>query len=252
MKRSLPVLFLIGYFGVLIFLPIGFMAVRAAGAGWRVLAEQITRPEALYALRLSLMTTVLATIISTAAGAILAYVLVRHDFRGKRFLNSLVELPLALPPVVAGFMLILTFGPHSFLGTFLGRHGIKIIFARPGLVIALLFVTFPFVVRAVQSVLAELHPESEEAARTAGASGWQIFWYVTFAEIRRGLYTGATLAFARALGAFGSVAVVSGMIIGHTQTAPLYVWQTFMDFNLEGAFAMSLVLGISSFLLMFL
>jgi sulfate transport system permease protein len=228
------------------------MGTRAFTSGWQVIIDELTRSEALYALKLSLITTVLATVISTIFGTLLAYTLVRYQFRGKQFVSSLVELPLALPPVVAGFMLILTFGPRSLLGAFLESFGMKIVFAIPGLVIALLFVTFPFVVRSVQSVLEDLRPESEEAAKTTGASNWQTFWHVTFPEIRQGIYAGTMLAFARALGAFGSVAVVSGMIIGYTQTAPLYVWQTFMDFNLEGAFAMSLLLGITSFGLMFI
>jgi len=251
MARFVPLVFLVVYFGLMIMLPIGFMGVKAFQSGWSVLIEQITAPEALSAIKLSLITTVLSTAITTVFGTLLAYVLVRHDFRGKNIINAIVELPLALPPVVAGFMLILAFGPHSIPGVFMGRCGIKIIFATPGLVVALLFVTFPFIVRAVQSVLAELQLESEEAARTAGANGWQVFWHITFPEIREGVYTGATLAFTRALGAFGSVAVVSGMIIGYTQTVPLYVWQTFMDFNLEGAFTLSLALGFSSFILMF-
>ena len=251
-RRFLPTLFLTIYFGLLIFLPIVVMGVKAFTSGWHVIIAELTRTEAVYALKLSLMTTVLATLISTIFGTLFAYVLVRHRFWGKQFVSSLVELPLALPPVVAGFMLILTFGPRSILGAFLESFGTKIIFAVPGLIMALLFVTFPFVVRSVQSVLSELRPESEEAAKTLGASGWQTFWHVTFPEIRQGIYAGSMLACARALGAFGSVAVVSGMIIGSTQTAPLYVWQAFMDFNLEGAFAVSLLLAMSSFALMFI
>ena len=177
-------------------------------------------------------------------------VLAQQKFRGKTFLNGLVDLPLAVSPVVAGFMFIVLFGQQGWLGRWFEQGGIQIVFAVPGMVLATIFVSLPFVVREVVPVLMECGLEQEEAARTLGASRWQTFWRITLPSIRWGLAYGVTLTTARSLGEFGAVLVVSGSIIGRTQTATLHIHQEFNDFHFQGAFSASLVLAAASFLLL--
>jgi sulfate transport system permease protein len=175
-------------------------------------------------------------------GTATAWVLVRYEFPGRSLINALVDLPFAVPTVVTGLTLVLLYGPNSALGAILGRHGWAVIYAEPGILLALLFVSFPFVVRAVQPVLHEIEPAEEEAAATLGASGWTTFRRVTLPTLLPAITTGAVLSFSRALGEFGSVVMVAGNHPMKTKTAPLYIFGEIESGNREAAMAVSLVL----------
>jgi sulfate/thiosulfate transport system permease protein len=187
----------------------------------------------------------IAVPLNTVFGVLTALVLVRHDFRGKAFLNGLIDLPFAISPVVIGLSLILVYGSvDGWFGPWLAEHGIKVIFTPIGMAIATTFVSLPFVVREVEPVLREIGTDQEEAASTLGAGGWQTFWRITLPSIRWGVTYGVVLATARALGEFGAVSVVAGRISGETETLPLYVQKQFETFNVSGAYAAALVLAL--------
>jgi sulfate transport system permease protein len=187
---------------------------------------------------------------NTLIGVILALVLVKQNFKGKFFFEGLVDLPFAVSPVVAGFMFIILFGPRGWIGNWFDAHQIKIIYAFPGMLIATLFVTLPFVCREVIPVLKEFGLNQEEAAYVLGASRWQTFWRVTLPSIKWGLVYGITLTIARSIGEFGAVLVVSGNVIHKTQTATLHIHQEFTDFNYAGAFSAAIVLALLSFFIL--
>ena len=199
---------------------------------------------------MTLIITFIAVTINTVVGTILAIVLSRHEFKGKLLLESLIDLPFAVSPVVAGVMFIILFGPEGWIGSWFESMNIKIIYALPGMIIATLFVTLPFVVREVTPVLREFGRDQEECAAILGASGWQTFWRVTLPSIKWGLAYGITLTIARSIGEFGAVLVVSGSIINKTQTATLYIHDQFTDFNYAGAFAAALILAAISFVVL--
>ncbi|MGZ5325968.1 MAG: sulfate ABC transporter permease, partial [Solirubrobacterales bacterium] len=182
--------------------------------------------------------------LNTVFGVITAIVLVRQDFRGKMLFNSVIDLPFAISPIVIGLSLLLVYGNDGWFGGWLTDQGIQIIFSTPGIVLATIFVSLPFVVREVMPVLQEIGIEQEQAAQTLGASPWQTFWRVTLPAIRWGVTYGVVLSTARALGEFGAVSVVSGRISGETETLPLFVQKEFENFNQEGAYAAAIVLAI--------
>jgi sulfate transport system permease protein len=214
---------------------------------------QITLPVAWHALYLTLWTAAVMTVINTIMGLITAYVLVCYDFPGKTLLNSLVDVPLAIPTLVTGVMLVILFGPQHALGAWLKDVlGIPIIFAPPGIVLALLFITFPFVVRAVQPVLLSMDRTQEEAAATIGAGAWPIFWRITLPPLVLPLTSGALLGFARAIGEFGSVVIVAGNIPFYSQTAAVYLLGEVESENRLGASAVSIVMIAIAFCLMML
>jgi sulfate transport system permease protein len=248
-KRLLLAAVLI-WFGFLILFPVGEIVLDALSSGIMPFLTALHTPAARHAFWLTLWITIVSVLINTFFGLILALVLAQQKFRGKTFLNGLVDLPLAVSPVVAGFMFIVLFGQQGWLGRWFEQGGIQIVFAVPGMVLATIFVSLPFVVREVVPVLMECGLEQEEAARTLGASRWQTFWRITLPSIRWGLAYGVTLTTARSLGEFGAVLVVSGSIIGRTQTATLHIHQEFNDFHFQGAFSASLVLAAVSFLLL--
>ena len=248
-KRLLLATVLI-WFGFLILFPVGEIVLDALSSGIMPFLTALHTPAARHAFWLTLWITIVSVLINTFFGLILALVLAQQKFRGKTFLNGLVDLPLAVSPVVAGFMFIVLFGQQGWLGRWFEQGGIQIVFAVPGMVLATIFVSLPFVVREVVPVLMECGLEQEEAARTLGASRWQTFWRITLPSIRWGLAYGVTLTTARSLGEFGAVLVVSGSIIGRTQTATLHIHQEFNDFHFQGAFSASLVLAAVSFLLL--
>lgn len=214
---------------------------------WR----DITNPIALSALRLTLLTAVAMTVINAVMGTLTAYVLVRYRFFGGKLLNSLIDLPFAIPTLVTGVMLVVLYGPQQVLGAWLADRGIQVIFAQPGIVLALLFVTYPFVIRAVQPVLMEIDRSQEEAAWTLGASPWRTFVEIILPAISPAIVTGALLSFARALGEFGSVVIVAGNIPRSTLTAPVYIFGQIESQNQRAASAMSILLLALSFALMF-
>jgi sulfate transport system permease protein len=233
----------LGYLTLLLMVPVGMVFYRAfengAGAAW----DSVTTPDAVHAFYLTLMMVAIAVPANTIFGVGCALLLVRSEFRGKALLNALIDIPFAVSPVVIGLSLILVYGAGGWFGSWLIAQGIQVIFAVPGMVLATIFVSLPFVVREVVPVLHEIGDEQEQAARTLGANWWQTFRRVTLPAIRWGVAYGVVLSTARALGEFGAVAVVSGRISGQTQTATIFVQQEFQNFNTSGAYAAALVLA---------
>ena len=240
----------VAYAGILLIGPLVAMlwgAIRAgAGPFWRAL----TSPEAIHAMKLTLLLGLAATAINAVLGTCAALVLVRDDFRGKRVLNGLVDLPLATSPVIAGFMLILLFGRGGWLTPVAQALGIPVVFALPGMLLATTFVSLPFVARELVPVLEQIGTESESAAYTMGASAWTTFWRITLPAARWGLLYGVSLTFARAIGEFGMVLVVSGNIAGLTETATLFIYRALDERHPVDAHAVALVLALFSFVLL--
>lgn len=222
---------------------------QGLGEFWR----QITLPMAWSALKLTLWTSALMTIINTIMGVLTAFVIVRYEFPGKSILNGIIDLPLAIPTLVTGVMLVILFGPQEALGAWLkNEFDFSVIFAPPGIILALLFLTFPFVVRSVQPVLMELDRAQEHAAATLGAGAWTIFRRVVLPPLSLPVITGALLSFARAIGEFGSIVIVAGNIPFISQTAAVYVFGEVESENRLGASAVSIVMVAIAFgLLMF-
>jgi sulfate transport system permease protein len=240
------------YVGILVILPILFISFQALGQGLGKIWADITQPQALYSLKLTLFSAVGMAIINMVAGTAMAWVMIRHNFPGKPIVNSLIDLPFALPTNVTGLMLVVLYGPVSMLGKFLKIHGIEVIYAQPGIILALLFVTFPFVVRSVQPVLMELDKDIEEVAATLGARKFTTFRKVILPHLLPSILTGVALAFSRALGEFGSVVVVAGNIPMKTQVAPVFIYGEIESYNPRGALAVSLVLLMASLLILML
>ena len=213
---------------------------------------QITAPDAISALKLTMILTIGATVINTVFGVCLAWILVRDDFHGRRFIDALVDLPFAVSPVIAGLMLILLFGRGGWFAGITDAAGIKMVFAAPGMLLATIFVTLPFVIREVMPVLVQIGTIQESAAYTIGASTWQAFWHVTLPSIRWGLLYGISLTFARALGEFGALLVVSGGVSGLTETSTLFIFRSLDDRNYVGAYAMAMTLAAISFSILML
>jgi sulfate transport system permease protein len=248
--RWLLVAAVLGWFGLLILVPTLALLRQVVAGGLRPFLETLRQADVLRAFGMSLGITALATLVNTVFGVALALVLVRQRFWGRALLDGVVDLPFAVSPVVAGLMLIVLYGPEGWLGRGLEPAGIRVVYAVPGMILATLFVTVPFVVRELVPVLRELGDEHEQAAYTLGAGRWRTFWSVTLPSIRWGIAYGVTLTVARSLGEFGAVLVVSGNLIGQTQTATTYVHDGIESFHPEGAYAASLVLAAVSFVLL--
>jgi sulfate transport system permease protein len=189
---------------------------------------------------------VVVTIIQAVFGTIVAWVMVRQQFWGKQFLNGLIDMPFAVSPVVVGYMLLLLFGRNGLLAPVLNQLGVKVAFAVPGMLLAILFVTLPFMIRELMPVLRALGVQQEQAAATLGASGWQTFWFVTLPAIRWGFIYGITLTFARALGEFGAILVIGGAIEGRTETATLFIYRALDERQYIAAYSAAIVLGLLS------
>jgi sulfate transport system permease protein len=244
--------FALGYLGLLLMVPVMLIFYKAFEDGFVHAWESVTTPDALHAFYLTLLIAAIAVPLNTIFGIACAIVLVRHNFRGKAILNAVIDLPFAVSPVVIGLSLVLVYGSvDGWFGPWLADQGIRVIFSVPGMVLATIFVSLPFVVREVVPVLQEIGDEQEEAASTLGASGWQTFWRITLPSIRWGVTYGVVLATARALGEFGAVAVVSGKISGTTETATLLVENFYEHFNVAGAYAAALVLAVLALLTLF-
>jgi sulfate transport system permease protein len=240
------------YLSVMLLLPLVAVINDGLSGGITGLWADISRPAAAAALRLSLWTAAVMTVINTVMGVLTAYVIVRYKFPGRSLFNALIDIPFAIPTLVAGLMLVVLYGPQTALGGFLNREfGWDIIFAPPGIILALLFVSFPFVVRTVQPVLMEIDLDQEDAAATLGAKGWTTFRRVLLPAILPAVLTGALLSFARALGEFGSIIVVAGNFPLRSQTAAVYVLSQIESDNQRGASAMSVVLLTIAFSLVF-
>lgn len=237
------------YLGFMVALPLATIIKNGFADGLPAFWEDVTNPTAFAALKLTLTTSIVITMINAVMGTLTAYVLVRFPFPGKGLLNALIDMPFAIPTLVTGVMLVALYGPQRTVGAWLNAHGIQVIFATPGIVLALLVITYPFVIRAVQPVLMEVEKGQEEAAYTLGASKWTTFRRVVLPTIAPALITGSLLCFARALGEFGSIVVVAGNIPGVTLTAPVYVFGQIESQNQRGASAMSILLLALSFTL---
>ena len=232
------------YLLVLLVAPVALIFFKTFENGLGPPLEAITSPDGLHAFWLTIVCVGIAVPLNTLFGVITAIVMVRHKFRGKALLNSVIDLPFAISPVVIGLALILIYGQDGWFGGTLQDLGVQVIFSVPGMVLATIFVSLPFVVREVMPVLQEIGTDQEQAAETLGASPWQTFWRVTLPAIRWGVAYGVVLATARALGEFGAVSVVSGKISGETETLPLFVENEYTNFNLAGAYAAAIVLAI--------
>lgn len=240
----------VAWFVVLTMLPVYGIVKETFKNGWHIFISSLVTPASMHSFKLTLWITVGTIIVNTFFGVILAVVLVKQNFKGKLLFEGFVDLPFAVSPVVAGFMFIVLFGSKGWIGNWFEMHHIKIVYAFPGMMIATLFVTLPFIAREVIPVLREFGLQQEEAAYILGASKWQTFWKVTLPSIKWGLAYGITLTIARSIGEFGAVLVVSGSIINKTQTATLHIHQEFTDFNYGGAFSAAVVLAIISFLIL--
>lgn len=234
------------YIGLLIILPIVAITVRAFEKGPGFFWEQITLPQALYSLKLTFITAFVMVIINVITGTAVAWVLVRYKFPFKTILNALVDLPFAIPTIVTGMMLVILYGPRSIIGIFLAKNGIEVIYNNPGIILALMFVTFPFVVRTVQPVLMEMDPDMEEAARTLGASPFYTFRRIVLPTLWPAILTGAALSFSRALGEFGSIVIVAGNIPFKTQVSSVYIYGEIESGNIPGALGLGVLLLLCS------
>ena len=244
---------------VLLTLALGFMALflvlplaavfaealrKGLGPWWGALQE----PEAWSAIRLTLLTAAIAVPLNLVFGVCAAWAIAKFEFRGKAFLTTLIDLPFSVSPVVAGLVYVLVFGAQGWFGPWLAEHDIKIIFAVPGIVLATIFVTFPFVARELIPLMQAQGSTQEQAALTLGATGWQAFWRVTLPNIRWGLLYGVILCNARAMGEFGAVSVVSGHIRGQTNTMPLHVEILYNEYQSVAAFAVASLLALLALL----
>ena len=232
------------FLAVMLVIPLAAVFAEALKGGWRLYLASLSDTEALSAIKLTLMTATIVVPVNAVLGVAMAWLLTRFDFRGKQLLTTLLDLPFSVSPVVAGLMFVLLFGAHTALGGWLEAHGIQIIFAVPGIILATLFVTFPFVAREIIPLMQAQGDSEEQAALILGANGWQMFWRVTLPNIKWALLYGVILTNARAMGEFGAVSVVSGHIRGETNTIPLLVEIFYNEYNFVGAFALSSILAL--------
>lgn len=254
-RSWLPTGLAITYGSSLVLLPIGALLLRVAGVAPSELWRVVTAPAAVSAYQLTFGSALIAASLNTVAGLVLAWMLVRYDFPGRAIADAVVDLPFALPNAVAGVTLAFLYAPGGAIGRFLdpgtvlgnglallGIEPVRLVYSQAGVVLAMVFVTLPFVVRTIQPVLMALEPEVEEAALTLGASPWQRFWRVIFPIVLPAVLTGFTLAFARSVGEYGAVVLLSGNIPFATMTAPVYIYQRLEEFDYGGATAVSLLL----------
>ena len=240
-RLALTLLALAGV-GVLVVAPLATVFAVALAQGWAAAITSLGNHDAQSAIRLTLWVTAIALPLNAAFGIAAAWLITKFDFRGKALLITLIDLPFSVSPVVAGLCIVLLFGANSLVGGWLVAHGFPIVFAIPGIVLATVFVTFPFVARELIPVMIEQGRAEEEAALTLGASGWRVFWTVTLPNIRWALLYGALLCTARAMGEFGAVAVVSGKIRGQTATMPITIEMLYNEYLSVAAFSMAAAL----------
>jgi len=238
-------------FAILIVFPLGQLVTYATEEGWGIFIDRFMVPEAWGALWLTIEIGLAATLVNLFVGTAVAFVLYRSELRFRSVLDALVDIPLAIPTIVIGFALLLMYGPEGWLGRYLHPAGLQILFSFPGILLAHVFVTFPFMVRAVGTALEGLDPNYEKAAKTLGAGSFQTFIYVTLPAVKSGLIAGSVLTFSKSIGEFGATLMVSGNLIGKTQTGPLYIFSRFNTGDIEGASAISLILAVFSFIILF-
>jgi sulfate transport system permease protein len=225
-------------------LPLAAVFTEALRKGWDAYWEALKEPDAWAAIRLTLLTAAIAVPLNLVFGVAAAWAIAKYEFRGKAFLTTLVDLPFSVSPVVAGLIYVLVFGAQGWLGPWLQAHDIKIVFAVPGIILATVFVTFPFIARELIPLMQAQGNEEEQAAIVLGATGWQTFWHVTLPNIKWGLIYGVILCNARAMGEFGAVSVVSGHIRGQTNTMPLHVEVLYNEYQSVAAFAVASLLAL--------
>lgn len=231
------------YILIVLILPLASIFVEALRQGWPRYLAALNEPDARAAIKLTLLVAAISLPLNTVVGVAASWAITKHDFRGKGWLVSLIELPFSVSPVVAGLIYVLIFGANGWFGPWLQKYDIQIIFAVPGIVIATVFITFPFVARQLIPLMTAQGRSAEEAALSLGASGWQTFWHVTLPDIRWALLYGVLLCNARAMGEFGAVSVVSGHIRGETNTMPLHIELLYNDYNFVAAFAVASLLA---------
>ncbi len=242
-KRTVLTLGL-SFFALFLLLPLATVFTEALRKGVGVYFAALSEPDALSALALTLIAAAIAVPLNLAFGVWAAWLVTKFDFRGKSFLVTLIDLPFSVSPVVAGLIYVLMFGAQGWFGPWLQAHDVKIVFAVPGIVLATVFVTFPFVARELIPLMEAQGREEEEAATVLGARGWQTFWYVTLPNVKWGLLYGVILCNARAFGEFGAVSVVSGHIRGLTNTLPLHVEILYNEYQFAAAFAVASLLAL--------
>lgn len=236
----------LAYLTFLLVLPVAIVVWRTFDHGLPAVFHALSTAAAVHAIWLTVVIAFYAVVLNTVFGVIAAVLLVRHDFPGKRALNAVIDLPIAVSPVIVGLALVLVYGANAPVGGWLTDHGLPIIFSLPGMIIATVFVCLPMVVRAVVPVLEEVGDDQEQAASTLGAGRWQTFRRITLPAIRGALAYGVVLALARALGEYGAIAVVSGRLVGRTQTVTLLVQERYQNFDQQGAYSAALVLVLAA------
>ena len=234
----------LGFMFLFLVLPLAAVFTEALRKGLDAYLEAFKEPDAWAAIRLTLITAAIAMPLNLVFGIAAAWAIAKYEFRGKAFLTTLVDLPFSVSPVVAGLVYVLVFGAHGWFGPWLAAHDIKVIFAVPGIVLATVFVTFPFIARELIPLMQAQGTEEEQAAIVLGATGWQTFWHVTLPNIKWGLIYGVILCNARAMGEFGAVSVVSGHIRGQTNTMPLHVEILYNEYQSVAAFAVASLLAL--------
>ncbi|WP_024539469.1 sulfate ABC transporter permease subunit CysW [Comamonas badia] len=243
LRRGLIALSL-GFLVVFLLLPLAAVFCEALAKGWAASLAAITEPDALSAIRLTLTASLIAVPLNLVLGICAAWAIARFDFPGKGLLTTLIDLPFSVSPVIAGLAWVLLFGSAGWFGAWLDEHDLQILFAVPGIVLATVFVTFPYVARELIALMQSQGSEEEEAAVVLGASGWRVFWHVTLPNIRWGLFYGVVLCNARAMGEFGAVSIVSGHIRGLTNTLPLHVEILYNEYNGAAAFSVAALLAL--------
>jgi sulfate transport system permease protein len=241
----------LGFCGLFLLLPLANVFAQALAKGWAYYWKSLTDPDSWAAIRLTLIVAAISVPLNVVFGLAAAWAIAKFDFRGKSLLITLIDLPFSVSPVVAGLMFVVLFGLQGFWGKWLDSHDLKVIFAVPGIAMATVFITFPFVARELIPVMQATGTEQEQAALTLGANGWQTFWHVTLPSVKWGLLYGIILCNARAMGEFGAVSVVSGHITGLTDTMPLRVEKLYQEYNAPAAFAVASLLAVLALLTLF-
>lgn len=241
-----------GFCGIFLLLPLANVFVQALADGWKAFGSALVTPDSLSAIRLSLLVAAISVPLNMVFGIAAAWAIARFEFRGKALLITLIDLPFSVSPVVAGLIYVIVFGLQGYLGHWLEDRDIQIIFATPGIVIATIFVTLPFVARELIPLMQAQGSEPEQAALTLGASGWQTFWHVTLPSVKWALLYGVILCNSRAMGEFGAVSVVSGHITGRTDTMPLRIEKLYVGFKGAAAFSVATLLTLLALLTLLL
>ncbi len=247
--KPLSVAALVGVMLPLVLLPLASIFIFGTSSGLANFWRALTAPEAIFALQLSIVTSFWATVFNVVFGLFAAYVLTKYNFWGRNALIVTISLPTAIPTAVAGFSLLLLWGPYGILGRYLEPNGVHIMFTAAAIILANIFVTFPLAFGVIKPVFDTMNKSLEEASATMGATRWQTFWHVTLPSLRGAILSGALLTFARSAGEFGSTILVSGNLAGRTQTAPLYIFAKFNEGQVEAANAIAIVLALFSFVI---